>query len=138
MRWRLVAVFVGITLVVLLAHDLPLAVHLRNVERERIVTSLERDAFTIAGRAEEALEAGSALSDPSLQAMVDEYTAESGGRVIITDIEGTAMVVSDEEARAGTSYASRPEIALALQGTPSTGTRFSATLNHELLYVAVR
>lgn len=137
MRWRLVAVFVGIILVVLIAHDVPLASHLRQVERERIITALERDAFTIAGRAEEALEADAALSNAGLQAMVDEYTAGSEGRVIITDIEGTAMVVSDEEARAGTSYASRPEIALALDGSPSSGTRFSNTLGLELLYVAV-
>jgi signal transduction histidine kinase len=137
-RWRLVAVFVGITLVVLAAHDIPLAAHLQRVERDAIITELERDAFTIAGRAEESLENGDALRNPSLQAMVDRYTFDHpGARVIITDTDGVAMVVSDEEARAGTSYASRPEIETALSGAPVSGTRYSTTLATELLYVAV-
>ena len=52
LRWRLVAVLVGVTLMVLVVHDLPLARHLEQVERERLVTALERDAFTLAGRME--------------------------------------------------------------------------------------
>ncbi len=55
MTRRLLAVFVGLTLLVLLVHDLPLAGHLRAVERDRLITSLERDAFTFAGLAEEDL-----------------------------------------------------------------------------------
>lgn len=138
MRWRLIAVLVGITLVVLIAHDIPLTRYLRTVERDGIVTALERDAFTISGRAEEDLEDFTALASVHLQTVVDEYTAaEDGARVIITDVDGNAMVISDEEANAGTSYASRPEIQAALRGEPVSGTRPSDTLGTDLLYVAV-
>lgn len=137
MRWRLVAVFVGIVVAVLAAHDLPLAVHLRQVERDRLVTALERDAFTIAGRAEEALEDGIALANSTLQEMVDRYRAADGARVIITDGDGIAMVISDEEARAGADYSTRPEIAMALTGSPTSGQRSSETVGTDLVYVAV-
>ncbi len=137
MRWRLVAVFVGIVVAVLAAHDIPLALHLRQVERDRLVTALERDAFTLAGRAEEALDDGEARSNPELQALVDTYRTDQGARVIITDEDGIAMVVSDEEARAGAVYATRPEIATALAGAPTSGTRTSNTLGTDLVYVAV-
>ena len=136
-RWRLVAVLVGITVAVLLAHDVPLWGHLRRVERDRIVTSLERDAFVIAGRSEEALEDGDARANPALQALVDEYRAMTGARVIVTDRDGIAMVISDEEAAAGANYSTRPEIAAASSGEPQWGRRDSRTLGTELLYVAV-
>lgn len=137
MRWRLVAVLVGITVAVLLAHDLPLASHLRRVERDRLVTGLERDAFVIAGRAEEALEDGDAFGNAALQQLVDAYRADTGARVIVTDPNGIAMVISDEEAAAGADYSTRPEIAAAAAGEPSSGERDSKTLGLELLYVAV-
>ncbi len=131
------AVLVGITIAVLLAHDVPIAGHLRGVERDRIVTGLERDAFVIAGRAEEALENGEARANPALQGLVDEYRASTGARVIITDHLGVAMVISDEEAAAGADYSTRPEIAAARRGVPQWGRRESRTLLTELLYVAV-
>ncbi len=137
MKWRLVAVFVGITVVVLAAHDIPLARYLEAVERDRIVTGIERDAFTIAGRAEDALHTGIAAANPALQVMVDQYRAVGGARVLITDAAGIAMVISDEEAAAGADYRSRPEIAEALAGNPVNGRRVSRTLGTELLYVAV-
>jgi signal transduction histidine kinase len=130
-------VFVATTVVVLAAHDVPLALHLRRVERDRLVTGLERDAFTLAGRAEESLEAGDARADPELQQLIDGYRASSGARVVVTDGDGTAVAISDEEVDAGAEYGSRPEIATALTGLPATGERDSATLGFRLLYVAV-
>ena len=55
MRWRLVAVLVGIVVLVLAAQNIPLARHLRSVERDRLITELERDAFTLAGRSATAM-----------------------------------------------------------------------------------
>jgi hypothetical protein len=48
-KWRLLAAFVGVTIVVLVAHDVPLASYVRGVERDRLLASLERDAFVIGG-----------------------------------------------------------------------------------------
>ena len=59
MKWRLVAALLGLSVVVLLAHDLPLINYLRAVEKERVTTVLERDSFIIAGRAEPVTQDGS-------------------------------------------------------------------------------
>ena len=76
MRWRLVAAFVGVTIVILLAHDIPLTRYLRTVETERVLASIERDAFILAGGAEDAL-SGEVPSDPAaLQSTVDIYAAQ--------------------------------------------------------------
>lgn len=137
MRWRLVALLVGIVVLVLAAHDIPLAGHLRRVERDRVLTGLERDAFTIAGRSVEALQAGAARDDPGLDQMVRTYRGSSEARVIITDAAGIAVVSTDEESVAGRDYSSRPEIASALAGEPTSGERWSDTLDMSLVYVAV-
>ena len=68
MRWRLVALLVGIVVLVLAAHDLPLAGHFRRVERDRLITGLERDAFSIAGRSAESLGTSGSAGDAGLDA----------------------------------------------------------------------
>ena len=49
--------FMAVTFLVVLVQDIPLGNYLERVERERIVTALERDAFLLAGRSEDTLEA---------------------------------------------------------------------------------
>jgi signal transduction histidine kinase len=139
-RWRLVVVLLGVTTMILVVHDVPLAAHLRRVERDRLITGLERDGFTIAGRAEELLEQGAAaLPDETaaLTTLLADYRTRTGARVIVTDALGRAVVSSDEEAIAGSDYSTRPEVAEALSGTPASGERDSETLGLRLVYVAV-
>lgn len=138
MRWRFMGMVMVITALVLIVQTVPLAQYLRTVELARLVTGLERDAFVLAGRAEEALES----LDPAALAVVEDaaiqYRAAGGGRVVITAIDGTALVTSDDDESAlGSDYSSRPEIAEALAGTISSGSRFSTTLQQQLVYVAV-
>lgn len=140
MRWRLVAVLVGIVVLVLAAHDIPLAGQLRRVERDRVITALERDAFTIAGRSAAALADGadgSAAPGAGLGRMIEGYQGSSDARVVITDTAGTAVVSTDDESIAGWDFSSRPEIAAALEGAPASGERDSETLGTGLVYVAV-
>ena len=137
MKWRLVAALLGLTLVVLVVHDIPLVGYLRTVENDRIVTALERDSFVIAGRSEEVLESDTATTSTYLQDAIVAYSAASGARVLVTDNAGIVIATSDAADTIGTSFASRPEIASALTGQVTSGRRFSATLNHEILYVAV-
>lgn len=138
MTRRLVAALIAVVLVALLVQDVPLAGYLRDVEEERIVTALERDAFVLAGRGEESLHGSVPDADGSITDLVQAYRADSGARVMIVDSEGVAVITSDEDSLSvGESYLSRPEIARALSGQVATGTRFSTTLDEELLYVAV-
>jgi signal transduction histidine kinase len=128
----------GVTLLVLLTLLVPLAGYLSEVERERITTALERDAFVLAGRSEEALENADEEARESITDVAREYRASSGGRIVIVDSTGVAIVTSDDDVAAvGSSYLSRPEIATALSGQIATGTRYSQSLSQDLLYVAV-
>lgn len=138
MSLRLVAAMIAVVLLALIVQDVPLAGYLRDVERERIVTALERDAFVLAGRSEEALHSDTPDADGSITRLAQEYRDSGGARVVIVDRTGTAIVTSDEDASAvGDDFLTRPEIADALGGKVTSGTRFSQTLGLELLYVAV-
>ncbi len=136
MRWRLLAIFLGVIVMVLLAQDVPLASHLRQVEKDRLLAGLERDAFILGGSSENQL-SGEGDDLPTLQSTVDLYRTRNGAQVVVTDARGIAIVVSDDEARRGDDFATRPEIATALTGVPASGTRSSETLGERIVYVAV-
>ncbi|CAN5146034.1 HAMP domain-containing sensor histidine kinase [soil metagenome] len=138
MRWQFMAAMMGLTLLVLLVQDVPLSSYLRQVETDRMITSLERDAFILAGRSEEAVETPDTADDAPLADLARKYSDAGGARVVIVDAAGTAIVTSDDdESNVGSSYASRPEIAGALKGGVESGHRYSQTLQVELLYVTV-
>lgn len=132
------AALMGLTLLVLLVQDIPLSSYLRQVETDRITTALERDAFILAGRSEEALESASTADVGALADLARSYRDAGGARVVIVDTEGTAITTSDDDqSNVGSSYLSRPEIAGALSGSVESGHRYSQTLQVELLYVTV-
>jgi signal transduction histidine kinase len=132
------AALMGVTLLVLLVQDIPLSSYLYQVQTDRIISALERDAFILAGRSEEALQSTSTSDHASLTDLAQSYRDAGGARVVIVDSQGTAMVTSDDDqSSVGSSYSSRPEISAALAGKVQSGHRFSQTLNVELLYVAV-
>src|SRR6478609_4580199 len=97
LRTRLALVLVAFTAVVLAVQDVPLAAYLRGVERDRIVTGLERDAFTLAGRSQTELLAPTPGAKSSLADAVDRYAGATSARVVITDAQGDAVVTSDKE-----------------------------------------
>lgn len=127
----------GLTLVVLLVHDIPFTNYLRTVESDRIITALERDSFVMAGRAEESLEDPNSVTVAGLQKTLDNYKTQSGARVIVTDAKGVVIADTDEAAKIGTSYANRPEIQAALKGQITNGRRDPGPNSDELMYVAV-
>lgn len=138
MKRRFMAAFMALGLLVLLVQDVPLAHYLRGVETDRITTSLERDAFVLAGRSEEALQSTDTADDEAVIALAHQYRASGGARVVIVNASGTAVVTSDDDqSGVGSTYGTRPEIAQAMAGTVSNGSRFSETLQMKLIYVTV-
>ena len=133
MRWRLLAVMVGVVALVLLVQDIPLVSHLRTVERDRLTTKLERDAFILAGRSEDQLSEGT--EDPTLEGIVARYEEAEGVSVVVVDVDGLAVVGTSFDV--GENFTNRPEIVEALSGRPTTGDRSSETLGGDLFYVAV-
>ena len=137
MRNRLLLVMVGLVALLLAVHDIPLARHLERVERDRLVTKYERDAFILAGRVEEALEDGDASTDAGLNAIVVRYADQEDVEVVVTDADAIGVISSDPTKR-GEDFGNRDEVVQALaDGDPQTGQRYSQTLGTDLFYVAV-
>jgi signal transduction histidine kinase len=136
MSRRLLLGYLSLTALVLLVLEVPLAItHARN-ERSSLSSKVERDAVAVASVADDVLEQSRPRIEP-LRAFVEDYAARTGGRVVIVDDRGVALV-DTEPPQAGTrSFASRPEIRAALSGRVASGVRTSQLLGTDLLYVAV-
>lgn len=131
MTKRLLLSYLTITLIVLLLLELPLGLFYAQRERERLAADVEHDANVIATLYEDSLEAGLPL-DPTA---ADTYEDRTGARVVVVDVDGISQV--DTGADVPRDFSTRPEIEDALDGTRTSGTRTSETLDTELLYVAV-
>ena len=137
MRKRLALSLVAVAAVILLVFSVPLASFVARVERERLVTALERDAFILAGHAKETLNTTEGAVLPSLQPYLDAYTSVNDPRVIIANSSGRVVAANDSAIVLGTDFSNRPEVARALTGEPAVGERESRTLGETLVFVAV-
>jgi len=137
MRKRLAISLVAVAAVILLVFSIPLSYFVSNVERDRLVTALERDAFILAGHAKETLNTTTGAVLPSLQPYVNEYGSKDDPRIIVVNAEGLVVATNDTSVVLGTSFANRPEVAQALTGSPAVGERDSKTLGEPLVFVAV-
>ena len=142
MRRRLILAVVGLVALILVVHDVPLRSHLKRVERDRVITALERDASTLAAKAQQLL----SQSDPSsaqtasgisLTVLVEDYASTSDASVVVVDRSGNIRAATDISVPIGRSYLNRPEIASALLGNSAVGSRRSETLGEDLVYSAV-
>ena len=122
MRKRLVLSMVGLVLAVVLAHDIPLARHLSQIEQDRTVTAIERDAFTFGARLSPILGANTQNLQAQIGAVLDEYAQIADGVVVVIDAEGFLRASNDPTAIIGSDYVTRPEIAAALLGDATSGT----------------
>lgn len=138
MTGRIVAVLLAVTVVVLIALEVPLAVSFERQRTTEATTELERDALAIGDLVEDHLERAEVSA---LGGAVRSFEAQRGARALIVDGDGVALADSDptEEvgASVGRNFADRPEIAQALAGQTAIVTRRSATLGETLLVVAV-
>lgn len=136
MTRRLLVGYLSVTAFMLVILEVPLGATFARFERSNLIAAVRRDALTIAMHAVEPLTSGRV---ESVQAMVDQYEATTGGRAVVVDGGGVLLADSsplgdDMEPR---DFATRPEIAGALAGRQVHGFRHSDTLDTDLLYVAV-
>lgn len=135
-RWLLIAM-VGLVGVVLVAHDIPLSSYLRRLERDRLTTSIERDAFTIAGRVSPVIPLATVDRASSIDEVLRVSARDAASTVVVIDESGFLLSSTNPGDTPGEDYADRPEVATALLGEPTSGSRFSSTVGEELVYVAV-
>jgi signal transduction histidine kinase len=137
---RLLLTYLGLAFLVLAVLEVPLGIVNQRNERGDLETKVQNDAISFASVAEEVLERGPNPPASAVQALAASALAYStnGGRVVIVNRRGIAIVDTNPPANGPRTFATRPEIAAALRGNPlKPGTRYSETLHENLLYVAV-
>lgn len=137
MSRRLLLGYLGLVVVVLAALEIPLGVQNARSERSDLETKVEHDATTLASLAQDALRRPTRTSLEPVAGVAYRYRRDTGGRVVIVNSRGTALIDTDPRVTGVERFASRPEIAAALRGEVAAGTRHSRTLGTNLLYVAV-
>ncbi len=137
MRKRLLIAMVGLVGVVLLTHDIPLSQHLQELERDRLITSLQRDAFTMSNQVSPLMDNEPTARESEIHSVLDLYSSSSESTAIVVDADGYLIASTATSFTVGSDYASRPEVAAALLGSSSSGTRLSNSIGGELVYVAV-
>jgi signal transduction histidine kinase len=138
MTRRLLLSYLSLTIVVLAILEVPLGFVNARGERARLSAKVERDAVTVASLAESTVEGDASTADiPALNTLVRQYASDTGGRIVIVDQQGLALVDSAPPAPGQRSFATRPEFRATLKGEVATGVRSSSTLGYDILYVAV-
>jgi len=133
-RLRLLGAFLAITLFVLVALEVPLAVNFRDRQLAELKNGLERDAFVLSSYVQ------SKLEDPNageLSTIAINYSQETEGRVVIIAADGEVLADTDPLRDGIRNFATRPEVAAALEQKVASGSRYSQSLKTGLVYVAV-
>jgi signal transduction histidine kinase len=133
MARRLLLTYLTLTALTLAVVLVPLGRIFADREHDRLTFDIERDAQAVASLVEDSLEAGVA---PSIDATLAGYGG-SGGRIVVVDRRGISVADSDGTGTTPRDFSTRPEVAAALDGQRTTGTRASETLGTSLLYVAL-
>jgi signal transduction histidine kinase len=134
---RILVGYIGLVVVVLSALEIPLGVQFGRTEQQTLETKVEHDATTLASIAPDTLRQPTQARLRAIAAIAYRYRRDTGGRVVIVNRQGIAVIDTNARGRGVSSFASRPEIARALRGDVAAGTRNSETLHTLLLYVAV-
>ena len=120
MSRRLLLGYLALTALVLLVLEVPLAVTYARNERTTLTTKVERDAVAIASVADDVLEQPTPRLAP-LRAFVEVYARDTGGRVVVVNGRGRALVDTDPPEPGARDFSSRPEFGQALAGRVATG-----------------
>jgi signal transduction histidine kinase len=134
---RLLLGYLGVTLFVLLSLEVPLGVQNQRTERGDLQAKVAHDATVLAADAEDIVQAPTRKQLDALATIAYGYQSRTGGRVVVVDRRGYALIDTSARVAGTESFASRPEIQQALAGRYPFGVRTSDTLHQRLLYVAV-
>ena len=138
MTRRLLASYLTLAAIVLLALEIPLAVVFARHERQDLTQKVERDAVALASLFEDSLEAGGPGVAAAVAPQAEAYTTTYKGRVVVVTAAGESVADTSQPDGDPRSFASRPEFVQALtKGLTATGIRHSDTLGADFLYVAV-
>jgi HAMP domain-containing protein len=135
LRARLVLALFYVLLLALVALAIPLALNVERRARSDFEARIGGQAQVIAASLSDALTRPNART--ALSPVVADYARELGGRVIVIDRGGVLVADSTRSPAPRESYASRPEVARALDGERVRLVRDSDELGRRYLFMAV-
>ena len=94
---RLLLGFLAVTVVVLAVLEIPLGITYARNERQDLTLKVERDAVTLATLAADVLEPDGETRLGALERLADGYAVETGGRVVVVNARGRAVVDTSPE-----------------------------------------
>jgi signal transduction histidine kinase len=134
LRLQLLGAFAYVLILILVALEVPLGLNLaRRIDAE-VKNGAATQAFAVAAGA-----SGRMGRQRELEQLVRTAGSDLGARVIVVGPPPSGRLLADSTVAqpARVSYASRPEIAAALNAKRAQGKRHSNTLGQDLLYTAV-
>ena len=132
-QWRITIPFVVLIIAVMAALGIYLTNSVRNSQLDNLRFHLEQEARITA----EAALPSILGQDGSPDALAKRLGGEIDSRVTIIALDGTVLGDSMEDPAAMENHATRPEVIEALATGIGESTRFSTTLNRQMMYVAV-
>jgi two-component system phosphate regulon sensor histidine kinase PhoR len=132
--WQIYPPFLVIILIALVTITWLFSRTLDDFHREEARRGLESQAQLVVNQAREALVSGNIGSLKSLSVTLGK---QSGTRLTVILPDGRVVGDSEEAPAEMDNHARRPEIREALEGRSGAATRYSKTLQQEMLYVAL-
>src|SRR5579883_504635 len=134
-QWRIAAAYVALIVAAMLALGLALTALVRARQLSLLEDQLAREARLVADDATVRL--AHQASPAELDALAKSLGQASGVRITLIARDGTVLGDSDHDPRTMENHAGRPEVVQALAFGQGQSARHSATLDRDLLYVAV-
>lgn len=133
MARRLLLSYLSLTLLVLIALDVPFALTYAGEQHQRATRAVEGQATALAESAEERIERG---EKAKLSLLAASYSRRTGGSVLIVDRHGQPLAAAGRLSPDEANPARLPEVRTALAGRETVGVRH-ATGTNEIYYVTV-
>ncbi len=130
-------IFLGFAFFIVLLSAIILIVSFSTIQRhytDLLEEELRNSALTLLPTFTPLLESASL---DRLQSLVRETGAAIDKRITIIDTDGTVLADSENDPETMDNHRSRPEIITALKGEKGRSIRYSATMQAEMLYVAI-
>ncbi|MGH2459031.1 MAG: histidine kinase dimerization/phospho-acceptor domain-containing protein, partial [Chloroflexota bacterium] len=134
-QWRIATAYVTLIVVVMASLGISLAVTLRDQQLGALEDQLASQATLVGDDASYRLISSSGTAD--LDPLAKSLGRQIGARVTLIARDGTVLGDSDHDPKTMENHGTRPEVLQALKIGRGESQRHSATLDRDLLYVAV-
>lgn len=134
-QWRITVSFVLVVLISMGILGVYLVNSVRSSQLDNLRAQLENEARITAEASLPAL--SSQEGKENLDVLANKLGEQIDARITIIDLDGTVLGDSEEAPLVMENHVNRPEVVDALTTGVGESTRYSTTLGHEMMYVAV-